>query len=68
MRRLFEYLAASALYLTFVGLAVRFGFESIRGGFEEIAVFVFSGVGAGFMAYYLLDRFGDGIFKNIEGR
>ena len=67
MRRLFEYFAASALYLTLVGLAVRFGFQSIRGGFEELAVFVFSGIGAGFMAYYLLDRFGDGILTKERG-
>ena len=63
MRRFFEYLAASALYLTCVGVAVRFGFQAIEGGVEEFAIFALSGTAASFLAYYLLNRFGDGIFK-----
>jgi len=64
MNRLFEYLAVSALYLACVGAAVRFGFQAIEGGSEPFAIFVFSGTSAAFLAYHLLNRFGDGIFNN----
>jgi len=63
MNRLFEYLAVSALYLACVGAAVRFGFQAIEGGSEPFAIFILSGTAAGVLGHYLLDRFGDGIFK-----
>lgn len=67
MKHLFEYLAASALYLTCVGVAIRFGFQSIQTGFEDFVIFALSGTAAAFMARYLLDRFGDGIFIKEKG-
>lgn len=67
MRRLFEYLAASAIYLMCVGAAIRFWDEALRGALEARIVFVVSAAAAGFMAYYLLDRFGDGILTEEGG-
>ena len=67
MRRLFEYIAASVLYFTCVGAAIRFWDEALRGASEARLIFVFAAAAAGFMAYYLLDRFGDGILTEEGG-